>query len=284
MLKTVLLVLAFFVVLGAASVNTFGYVFTFNPPYSFVDLENDPMAINVTNSFDDDTDIILNFTSDGDLFQFPFYGVDVKGSSIVWDSNGYLSFFGLTNENFQPICPFPDLLSNASNSDSFDRGFAFFWTDYDINKGGRAFYRFFTTGGCPYGPRASDACLVICYKGVSSFSRTLLGDINAILFPNGDMLGQIQTYNDTFNGTWGDPSFGAVIGIQDVFLGEGLTFPNDTCLSGNATGFVAPLVPLGSTLAYMIGRSSSAASALAVNTLLMSALVGLMCLLLLTNK
>src|SRR5689334_12309421 len=100
------------------------YGVTANPPFNYITLGN--TAPNIAVALDDDNDVYLNATAAASPIAFTFYGYNTAPSDWVLNANGYLSFFGQTSTGFAPPCPLPD---SVPLSNSFEKGFAFFFTD-----------------------------------------------------------------------------------------------------------------------------------------------------------
>ena len=184
-----------------AATATWTYGLTPNPTIQWVSLQGDPLAIDVTSQLSDDSDTPLHNQSSP--FAFSFFGSAAPSDELVLNANGYISFNGNTSNAYQVSCPLPvndTLLAN--------RAFAFYWTDWCFVCGagpreGRAYFRFFEPGSCPYLAKQSEGCLLVDYQNATDNNGLVIGNVNAFVFTSGGMLSQVKIVP---TGVWGEPS------------------------------------------------------------------------------
>jgi len=220
------------------------YGVNLNPTFQYVPLASDPLAEDISCLLGNDNDVALNASA---AIAFEFFGVNIAATSWVLNANGYISFNGSTSMNWVPPCPFPD---SAPAANSFQLGFAFYFTDLSPLLGGSARYRFYPVGQCPYTGKSSDGCLVVDMQGTLMDDGSPAGNLNALVFTSGDMLGQIEL---SASGEWGqaNETLGVGFGIQDTNIPSGFMYPNTTCGWVDNPGFADAFVPQGAQFSFM---------------------------------
>ncbi|KAL6062444.1 hypothetical protein QOT17_012231 [Balamuthia mandrillaris] len=235
-------VLLFFVVaISGASLCRGSYLGDYHavdsPPFQFVSLVGDGLALNMQNA--NYTWLRLDFT-------FPFDGEEYDQAAVV--ANGLLAF-GTPTTGAGPYCPLHLSL------DGGQRAFAFYWTriTFDQPDSTQAFIKQYPAGECPYSPKSLEPCLLLHFANMSDYYDRM-GHANAFLFASGDMLAMVQTcHNDSDSGSgkclWGSHYESLQFGVSTELTS--ISYPFHTRCPVGSNGWEDALVEPGEAFSFM---------------------------------